>query len=63
MPGEKDHPLLKQDYNPEFIVDGIDGFIFDQEDMNPISLICEYNIGHIGSANYGGVIFYNQLVN
>jgi hypothetical protein len=63
MPGEKDHPLLKQDYNPEFIVDGIDGFIFDQEDMNPISLICEYNIGHIGSANYGGVIFNKQLVN
>jgi len=63
LPGEKTHPLLKKDYEPKFIIEGLDGIIFDQEDLNSMSYICEYNIGHIGSVNYGGVLFNKQIVN
>tara|TARA_R110000824_G_scaffold36287_2_gene112958 strand:+ start:15906 stop:17111 length:1206 start_codon:yes stop_codon:yes gene_type:complete len=61
-PGEINHPLYKNDYIPQFIINGIDGIIFEQEDLTYMNYICDYHIGNISSVNYGGVLYKKQLV-
>lgn len=61
FPGEDLHPVFSKDYHP-FIIPGLDGIIFDQEDLLPMSYICDYHIGLISSVNYGGIFYKKQII-
>ena len=62
-PGEPNHPLFAKDYTPDFFIKGLDGIIHDQEDLLPMSNICDYHIiNALSSVSYGGILFNKQLV-
>jgi hypothetical protein len=60
-PIEATHPHYRQDYNP-FIIQGVDGIIWDQLDLNTMSYICDYHIGILSSVNYKGLLYKKQQV-
>lgn len=63
LSGATHHPELKKELEFDFIKKGTDGVILDQNDLIPLSKICEYHIGNISSVNHGGILFNKQLVN
>lgn len=62
LSGATHHPQLKKELELDFIKNKTDGIITNQNDLIPMSKICEYHIGNISSVNHGGALFNKQLV-
>jgi len=61
LPGEKNHPTFQKDHNPHFLIEGVDT-IWDQQDLYPLSYICDYHVCNLSSINHGSVFFNKQIV-